>query len=112
MDLSSPGRKAGPVTTLQSDLESAASPITAETHCSVKNGLPGDYSDKSLQGIHRHGQGHDIANVVRLRLECITDGQMKVMLSNHYTAADCYGMQNPAQLPSIAPPERGEMPGH
>ncbi len=81
MDLSSPGLKAGSVsdseTTLRPDVESAAT--IADAKCNIENDSYGHYSDKSLRGIHHDGQGHSITNVVRLRLECITDGQMKVM---------------------------------
>ncbi len=110
MDLSSPGLKAGSETTTQPDLEAASATI-ADAKCDVENESYGNYSDKSLRGIRHDGQGHSITNVVRLRLECITDGQMKVMLCKQYTASDGSATHNTARLSSIIPPETGKMAG-
>ena len=75
MDLSSPGP--GPETSTVSESTPAGNVPHANGKSATSETPNGRMSDKSLEGV-QNDHGGSIASLVRLRIECITDGEMKV----------------------------------
>ena len=76
MDLSSPGPNTETGTLLTAEPKVVLTLPRAET--SISQSPLNQTSSGSLHAIAHNDQGSSDSDVVRLRLECITDGQMKV----------------------------------
>ncbi len=79
MDLSSPGKGPGIRTAPEKSLAASLAASLSLANGASDPAASGSTLDKSLDGIEAGGS--DAPNIVRLRLECITEGQMKVTLS-------------------------------